>query len=91
MIARIIAWCAKNRLATLLLVGLGTAWGILSLRNTALDAVPDLSDVQVIVFSEWMGRAPDLVEDNITYPVVSSMLGSPRVTAVLLWTRTRQP
>ena len=82
MISRIIAWCANNRLATLLLVALGTAWGILSLRSTALDAVPDLSDVQVIVFSEWMGRAPDLVEDNITYPVVSSMLGSPRVTAV---------
>ena len=82
MIARIIAWCANNRLATLLLVALATAWGILSLRSTALDAVPDLSDVQVIVFSEWMGRAPDLVEDNITYPVVSSMLGSPRVTAV---------
>jgi len=82
MIGRIIAWCAKNRLATLLLVGLATAWGVLSLRNTALDAVPDLSDVQVIVFSEWMGRAPDLIEDNITYPVVSSMLGSPRVTAV---------
>src|SRR5882762_7816546 len=82
VIAAIIAWCAKNRLATLLLVGLGTAWGVLSLRNTALDAVPDLSDVQVIVFSEWMGRAPDLVEDNITYPVVSSLLGSPRVTAV---------
>ncbi|TMA86605.1 MAG: efflux RND transporter permease subunit [Deltaproteobacteria bacterium] len=82
MITRIIGWCAQNRLATLLLVGLGTAWGVLSLRSTALDAVPDLSDVQVIIFSEWMGRAPDLVEDNITYPVVSSMLGSPRVTAV---------
>jgi len=82
VIARIIGWSAQNRLATLLLVGLGTAWGVLSLRSTALDAVPDLSDVQVIIFSEWMGRAPDLVEDNITYPVVSSMLGSPRVTAV---------
>ena len=82
MIAGIIAWCARNRLATLLLVGLATAWGALSLRATALDAVPDLSDVQVTVFSEWMGRAPDLIEDNITYPVVSSMLGSPRVTAV---------
>src|SRR5207237_3577569 len=79
---RIIDWCANKRLATLLLVALGTAWGILSLRSTALDAVPDLSDVQVTVFSEWMGRAPDLVEDNITYPVVSSMLGSPRVTPV---------
>src|SRR5438067_717477 len=82
VITRIIGWCAKNRLATLLVVTLATAWGVLSLRNTALDAIPDLSDVQVIVFSEWMGRAPDLVEDNITYPVVSSMLGSPRVTAV---------
>jgi len=82
VIARIIAWCAKNRLATLLLVGLGTGWGVLSVRSTALDAIPDLSDVQVIVFSEWMGRAPDLVEDNITYPVVSSLLGSPRVSAV---------
>src|SRR2546423_6834132 len=82
MIARIIAWCAKNRLATLLLVGLATGWGVLSLRSTALDAIPDLSDVQVVVYSQWMGRAPDLVEDNITYPVVSSLLGSPRVTAV---------
>jgi copper/silver efflux system protein len=82
MIAKVIAWCAHNRLATLLLVGLMTAWGVISLRSTALDAIPDLSDVQVIIFSEWMGRAPDLVEDNITYPVVSSLLGSPRVTAV---------
>jgi Cu(I)/Ag(I) efflux system membrane protein CusA/SilA len=82
MIAKIIAWSAHNRLATLLLVGLMTAWGVISLRSTALDAIPDLSDVQVIIFSEWMGRAPDLVEDNITYPVVSSLLGSPRVTAV---------
>jgi len=53
MIARIIA-CAQRTTRTLLLVGLATAWGVLSLRNTALDAVPDLSDVQVIVFSEWM-------------------------------------
>ena len=82
MIAGIIAWCSKNRLATLLLVALATGWGVISLRSTALDAIPDLSDVQVIIFSEWMGRAPDLVEDNITYPVVSSLLGSPRVTAV---------
>jgi len=82
VIGRIIAACASNRLATLLVVALVTAWGVISLRSTALDAIPDLSDVQVIVYSEWMGRAPDLVEDNITYPVVSSMLGSPRVTAV---------
>jgi Cu(I)/Ag(I) efflux system membrane protein CusA/SilA len=82
VIARIIAWCAQNRLATLLLVGLATAAGAWSLKNTALDAIPDLSDVQVVVYSEWMGRAPDLMEDNVTYPIVTSLLGSPRVTAV---------
>jgi copper/silver efflux system protein len=82
VIARIIAWSAKNRLAILLLVILATGWGVVSMRGTALDAIPDLSDVQVIVYSEWMGRAPDLVEDNITYPIVSSLLGAPRVSAV---------
>ena len=82
MIAKIIAWCAGNRLATLLLVGLATAAGFWSRRATALDAIPDLSDVQVIVFSEWMGRSPDLVEDQITYPVVTSLIGAPRVSAV---------
>ena len=82
MIARLIAWCAKNRLATLLLVGLAAGAGAFSLKNTALDAIPDLSDVQVIVFSEWMGRSPDLIEDQITYPIVTSLVGSPRVSAV---------
>ena len=82
MIARLIAWCAKNRLATLLLVALATGAGVWSLKNTALDAIPDLSDVQVIVFSEWMGRSPDLIEDQITYPIVTSLIGSPRVSAV---------
>jgi Cu(I)/Ag(I) efflux system membrane protein CusA/SilA len=82
VIARLIAWCAKNRLATLLLVGLATGAGVWSLKNTALDAIPDLSDVQVVVFSEWMGRSPDLVEDQITYPIVTSLIGAPRVSAV---------
>jgi copper/silver efflux system protein len=82
VIAKLIAWCAKNRLATLLMVGLATSAGVWSLKNTALDAIPDLSDVQVIVFSEWMGRSPDLIEDQITYPIVTSLIGSPRVSAV---------
>jgi Cu(I)/Ag(I) efflux system membrane protein CusA/SilA len=82
MIRRVIAWCAINRLATLVLVGLATAGGVLSLRSTALDAIPDLSDVQVIVYTDWPGRSPDLVEDNITYPVIRSLLGAPRVSAV---------
>ncbi|HXX30281.1 MAG TPA: efflux RND transporter permease subunit, partial [Myxococcaceae bacterium] len=82
MIRRLIAWCAGNRFVTLMLVGLGVAAGAVSLRETALDALPDLSDVQVIVFTEWPGRSPDLVEDNVTYPIVRSMLGAPRVSAV---------
>ncbi len=82
MIPRVIAWCANNQLATLVMVGLATAGGGLALRSTALDALPDLSDVQVIVYTEWPGRSPDLVEDNITYPVIRSLLGAPRVSAV---------
>lgn len=82
MIAAVIAFCARNRLITLLLVGIGAAVGYLSLRATPLDAIPDLSEVQVIVFTEWMGRSPDLVEDNVTYPIVSSLIGAPRVSAV---------
>ncbi len=82
MIRGLIAWCASNRLATLVVVGLATAGGVLSLRGTALDAIPDLSDVQVIVYTEWPGRSPDLVEDNISYPIIRSLLGAPRVSAV---------
>jgi Cu(I)/Ag(I) efflux system membrane protein CusA/SilA len=82
MIRRLIAWCTSNRLATLVVVGLATAGGVLSLRSTALDAIPDLSDVQVIVYTEWPGRSPDLVEDNISYPIIRSLLGAPRVSAV---------
>ena len=82
MIRRLIAWCASNRLATLVVVGLATAGGILSLRSTALDAIPDLSDVQVIVYTDWPGRSPDLVEDNLNYPIIRSLLGAPRVSAV---------
>ena len=82
MIRRLIAWCAGNRFMTLVLVGLGVVAGAISLRETALDALPDLSDVQVVVFTEWPGRSPDLVEDNVTYPIVRSMLGAPRVAAV---------
>ena len=75
MIERIIDWSARNGflvgLATLFLMG----WGIWAVLHTPLDALPDLSDVQVIVFTEWPGRSPDLVEDQITYPIVTSMLG----------------
>jgi copper/silver efflux system protein len=82
VIRRLIAWCAEHRLPTLLGVGLLVAGGAWSLRSTPLDALPDLSDVQVVIFTEWPGRAPDLVEDNVTYPIVRSLLGAPRVSAV---------
>ena len=82
MIARIIDWCASNRF----LVFTGTAvlalWGIWAMTATPLDAVPDISDVQVIVSTEWMGRSPDIIEDQVTYPIVTSLLSAPRVRTV---------
>jgi Cu(I)/Ag(I) efflux system membrane protein CusA/SilA len=82
VIARLIAWCAHHRLLTLLLVGFAAAGGVYALKNTALDAVPDLSDVQVVIFTEWPGRSPDLVDDQVTYPIITSLLGAPKVSAV---------
>lgn len=82
MINCVIEWSARNTflvfLATLFLMG----WGLWAVYQTPLDAIPDLSDVQVIVFTEWLGRSPDLVEDQITYPIVTSMLGAPRIKSV---------
>lgn len=64
------------------MVGFLTVWGLWALKRVPLDAIPDLSDVQVIVFAEWPGRSPDLVEDQITYPIVSTLLSAPKVTSV---------
>ena len=82
MIARLIAACAHHRWLTILVTALMLGWGIWSARNAPLDAVPDLSDVQVIVYTEWMGRGPDLVEDQITTPISSALLSTPNVRAV---------
>jgi copper/silver efflux system protein len=82
MIARIIEYSARNRFIIFLLVGFGTAWGYWSLTNTPLDALPDLSDTQVIIYTEWPGKSPDLVEDQITYPITSTLLAAPKVQAV---------
>ncbi len=82
MLARIIELSARNKFLVFLLVGFLTLWGVWALYHTPLDAIPDLSDVQVIVFTEWPGRSPDLVEDQITYPIVSTLLAAPRVRAV---------
>lgn len=82
LIGRVIAASAKNRFLTLLFVAAMALWGVFSLKNGPLDAIPDLSDVQVIVFTEWPGQSPDLVEDQITYPISSSLLAAPKVKAV---------
>jgi Cu(I)/Ag(I) efflux system membrane protein CusA/SilA len=81
-IARLIAASARRPFLTILCVAALTAWGWVSLKNAPLDAIPDLSDVQVIVFSEWMGQSPDLVEDQITYPISTALISAPRVQAV---------
>src|SRR5215472_3623399 len=81
MVERIIEFSARNRLLVLLLTGaaiLGAAWCI---RNVPLDAIPDLSDTQVIVFSRW-DRSPDVIEDQVTYPIVTALLGAPKVKAI---------
>src|SRR2546422_1934395 len=82
MIDRIIEYSARNRFLVLLLVFFATAAGVWSLRTSPLDAIPDLSDVQVIVFTDWPGRSPDIVEDQITYPIITSMIAAPRVKYV---------
>jgi Cu(I)/Ag(I) efflux system membrane protein CusA/SilA len=81
-IAWLIAACARRPGLTALLVAASAALGVWSLRQVPLDAIPDLSDVQVIVFTEWPGRSAQLVEDQITYPISSRLLGAPGVRAV---------
>ena len=82
MIETIIRFSAKNRFLVFLVMTFATAWGLWAFSNITLDAIPDLSDVQVIVFTEWPGRSPDLVEDQITYPIVAAMLSAPNVQLV---------
>ena len=82
MINALIDYSARNRFLVLLLVFFATAWGVRAMFRVPLDAIPDLSDPQVIVFSEWPGRSPQLVEDQITYPLVSLLLSAPKVKAV---------
>jgi Cu(I)/Ag(I) efflux system membrane protein CusA/SilA len=81
-IEKLINFSARNWLLTLMLVLAGAFWGYHSLTTAPLDAIPDLSDVQVIVFTNWPGRSPDLVEDQITYPLTSTLLAAPEVRFV---------
>ncbi len=82
MLSRIIEVCARNRFLVFTGVLLLTLAGIWSLRHVPLDALPDISDVQVIVHTSWSGEPPDVIEDQVTYPIVRSFLAAPRVKAV---------
>src|SRR5690242_9481252 len=81
MINRIIEFSGRNKFLVFLLTGFAVATGIWSMLHMPLDAIPDLSDTQVIVYSRW-DRSPDIMEDQVTYPIVTSMLGAPKVKAV---------
>ena len=82
MIDKIIELSARHRVLVVILVSCLTLIGLWSMRQLPLDAIPDLSDPQVIIYTEWPGRSPDLVEDQITYPLVSALLAAPHVSVV---------
>ncbi len=82
MIARIIDFSARNKFLIFLMMVGAIVWGWWALERTPLDAIPDLSDTQVIIYTEWPGRSPDLVEDQVTYPITSTLLAAPKVQVV---------
>ena len=82
MIAGLIRWSIHNRFLVLLATGFLVAWGLYSLRQTPVDALPDLSDVQVIIKTSFPGQAPQVVEDQVTYPLTTAMLAVPKAVTV---------
>ena len=82
MVHRIIEWSLRNRFIVLALVAGLFVWCVFSVKNNPIDAIPDLSENQVIVFTEWMGRGPQLIEDQVTYPLVTNLQGLPKIKYV---------
>ena len=82
MISRIIEWCERNRFLVLTGAVILVAAGIWGLHHVPLDALPDISDVQVIIHTEWAGEPPNVIEDQVTYPLVTTLLAAPHVKAV---------
>jgi Cu(I)/Ag(I) efflux system membrane protein CusA/SilA len=78
MLNKLIEFCARNTFVVLLFAGMATLVGLWSMKNIKLDALPDISDTQVIIYSRW-DRSPDIIEDQVTYPIISSLLGVPKV------------
>jgi CzcA family heavy metal efflux pump len=79
MVEKLISLSLKNRMLVLLLAAGLFAWGIYSIQKNPIDAIPDLSENQVIVYTEWMGRSPQVIEDQVTYPLVTNLQGIPKV------------
>lgn len=79
MVKKLISLSLKNRLIVLLAAAGLFAWGIFAVQRNPIDAIPDLSENQVIVFTEWMGRSPQVIEDQVTYPLVSNLQGIPKI------------
>jgi len=82
MIEKLISISLRNRFLVLLIASGLFAWGVFSVRTNKIDAIPDLSENQVIIFTEWMGRSPQIIEDQVTYPLVTNLQGLPRVKYV---------
>src|SRR6266852_4072520 len=81
MIGKIITFSAHNRFLVISIVFVLSMIGVYSVKHIPLDAIPDLSDTQVIIYSKW-DRSPDIMENQVTFPVVSAMLGAPKVKSV---------
>src|SRR5213596_676381 len=81
MVERIIELSARNRFVVLILTAVAVVLAVYAVRNVPLDAIPDLSDTQVIVYSRW-DRSPDILEDQVTYPIITALLGAPKVKAI---------
>lgn len=82
MVHKIIEWSLRNRWIVLLLATGLFIWGIFAVKKNPIDAIPDLSENQVIVYTEWMGRSPQLIEDQVTYPLVTNLQGLPKIKYV---------
>jgi Cu(I)/Ag(I) efflux system membrane protein CusA/SilA len=82
MLSSIIEVCSRNRFLVFTAVLFLTLAGIWSLQHIPIDALPDISDVQVIVHASWEGQPPNVIEDQVTYPIVTSLLSAPHVKAV---------
>ena len=82
MVEKLIEFSLRNRFLVLILAAVIFGWGLYSVKTSKIDAIPDLSENQVIVFTEWMGRSPQIIEDQITYPLVTNLQGMPKVKYV---------